>query len=290
MKCPKCGANIQEDSDYCRKCGSKVVKKDDDVFVYLCPICKTPNPKYVTHCVKCGHWMLDTNFKSIPLSEKQYYNSLGVKNYTKKHQEESGNPVIAKILYIIFFVFFIFSSLDVKFGLCVFMAIFGIINILVPIRKLLINRRSTGVKILAVGLVLTVVCANYFDITPTTVSKPKVSMSEYKKQCKPITYDELAHNTEKYVNRNVKLTGQVIQVEERGDSVNLRVNITKGSFDIYKDTIWVNYNLKSKQHHIIEEDIINIWGIVRGRKTYRTIMGSNVTLPEVNAVYIELLN
>ncbi|KGM98305.1 hypothetical protein Z968_00800 [Clostridium novyi A str. 4552] len=64
----------------------------------------------------------------------------------------------------------------------------------------------------------------------------------------------------------------------------------KGKLNVYEDTIWVNYTLKSGQNHIIENDIINIWGNVKGRKKYTAVMGNNITVPEVDAVYIELLN
>jgi hypothetical protein len=31
------------------------------VYGYKCPLCKTVSPESVNYCVKCGHWLLDTN-------------------------------------------------------------------------------------------------------------------------------------------------------------------------------------------------------------------------------------
>ena len=31
------------------------MNNDDEIFVYLCPICKTPNPKSVKYGAKWGH-------------------------------------------------------------------------------------------------------------------------------------------------------------------------------------------------------------------------------------------
>ncbi|MDI3481481.1 MAG: hypothetical protein PWQ97_1136 [Tepidanaerobacteraceae bacterium] len=284
MKCSKCGSELLEDSNYCNKCGSRIIKEEnDDIFAYLCPICKTPNHKSSTYCIKCGHWLLDSNFKAVPLTEKEYYQSIKNENYIGQKKEKHIFPIV---FYSLFLLLFFLVSVSGKIFFSLLIILYGIINIIVPLKKLLINRRLIGVVILIAGIVTMVICSNFYNSNTNNISV--VNIEEYKSQCTTISYDNLAHETEKYVNKKVKLTGQVIQVQENGNRVMLLVNVTKGDFNIYRDTVWINYTLKIGEKHIIENDIINLWGTVKGRKTYKTVLGSQNTIPEIDAVVIEI--
>lgn len=261
---------------------SKNKVNNNDVFVYLCPICKTPNPKFATYCVKCGHWLLSTDFPAQPLNEKEYYNLINNMNYTEQKKRKSVFPIV---FYSLFLLLFLAIPIEGKIFLSLLIILYGIINIIVPLRKLLINKRSVGIIILLAGIVIIVVCStSYNNIQNTTV----VNVNEYKSQCITIPYNKLARETEKYVNTKIKLTGQVIQVQENGNRVMLLVNVTKDDFNIYKDTVLVNYILKDGEKHILQGDIINLWGTVKGRKTYIAVLGNKNTVPEINAVAIEI--
>jgi len=256
---------------------------NDDVFVYLCPICKTPNPKSVKYCIKCGHWLLSTNFPAQPLNEKEYYDFINKINSTQKKSKRSVFPTI---FYSLFFLFFLAVPLEGKILLALLIILYGIINIIVPLRKLLIYKRSVGSVILLGGIFIFIFCSVLYDynIRNTTI----VNISEFKSQCTTIPYEKLARETERYVNSKIKLTGQVFQVQENGNRVVLMVNVTKGNFDIYQDPVWVNYLLKKGEKHILQGDIIDLWGTVKGRKSYITVLGNKMTVPEINAVIIEL--
>jgi hypothetical protein len=76
---------------------------------------------------------------------------------------------------------------------------------------------------------------------------------------------------------------------ESGDSITLRVNITKSKYGYYSDTVYVTYTRKSEnEDRILEDDIITIYGTLGGIETYISILGADVSLPKINAEYIEL--
>lgn len=301
MKCSKCGAEIPNGFQFCGQCGNKVEttydRSGNRAFAYLCPICKTPNPKSVNYCVKCGHWLLDSHFEAIPLSEQQYYQYIN-QNQSKsqrpcKGQRQNVNIVVPIIIYTLYFLILISAPLVAKVFFALFIIPYGIINICVPLRKMLIPKRFIGIIITVFGLILSICLLSYYSpatgstLATGTASSATININQFKSQCTKISYSDLAHSTEKYINKKVAITGQVVQVQETGSSVILRVNMTKDKYGVYENTIWINYTMKSGDSHIIQNDIINIWGSVKDRKTYSTILGGSVTLPEIDAVDIE---
>jgi hypothetical protein len=122
----------------------------------------------------------------------------------------------------------------------------------------------------------------------TTVDKT-ISIDDYKSQSKNIAYDELARDPDKYKSTKVKFTGKIVQIQDNGSNIILRVNVTKGEYNIYKDTIWVNYSYSPNEKKLLENDIVNIWGESKGTKSYQSVLGGQITIPEVNARFIEFV-
>ena len=121
---------------------------------------------------------------------------------------------------------------------------------------------------------------NVVDLTP----------EEYKAKCKSYSFEELARNPSSMRGTYVKLKGEVVQViRGYGNDIALRVNITRwGTYsDYYKDTVYVNYTLPSDGNKILEDDIITIYGQADGEKSYTSTLGATITLPEIDAKYIE---
>lgn len=114
--------------------------------------------------------------------------------------------------------------------------------------------------------------------------------NNFKAECKTYTFEELARNPENIKGQKVKLTGEVIQTAESGwnNSVDLRINITKGEYGLYSDTIYATYTLPEGADKILEDDIITIWGIAEGDYSYTSVLGSKITLPKINVSYIEI--
>jgi hypothetical protein len=91
------------------------------------------------------------------------------------------------------------------------------------------------------------------------------------------SYDDLARNTEQWTGRLVSLAGQVIQVMEDGKRQVLRVNITKTTYG-WEDTILVVYDDGGR---LLDKDVITLVAEVKGRVTYKTVLGAEVTVPQV---------
>ncbi len=114
--------------------------------------------------------------------------------------------------------------------------------------------------------------------------------SDFIKECKNINYKELARNPSKYVGEQLKFTGKVIQVNA-GSSFGYRINVTKGKYDTWSDTVYVSYAVDfSSEPKILEDDIVTFYGAFSGEKTYKTVMDATVTIPEVIALYIDINN
>ena len=67
MKCPKCGFENPEDSQYCEECGTKL-----EVEKFLCPACSAVVKKGAKHCGQCGKELtwVDADYDSIPVPMK----------------------------------------------------------------------------------------------------------------------------------------------------------------------------------------------------------------------------
>lgn len=124
--------------------------------------------------------------------------------------------------------------------------------------------------------------------------KDKETKQNFIDSCKEYYYKEIARNPKDYEGKPAKFRGQVIQVQESGDDIVLRVNVTYEAFEylddgIWNDTVYVEYTRKSEsESRILEKDIINMYGTLNGTKTYETVMGNDMTIPYFQANYIEI--
>ena len=103
-------------------------------------------------------------------------------------------------------------------------------------------------------------------------------------------------NKDKYKGNGYKFEGQIIQVQEGwGDSVDLRINITKEENEyldepLWTDTIYATVEIPDGADKLLEDDVITFWGTCDGDYTYETVMGNNVSLPKIDIKYYELNN
>ncbi len=133
---------------------------------------------------------------------------------------------------------------------------------------------------------------------PTTekpTEDPAKVEQEFKDSCETIDFETLSRNPDKYKGNNYKLTGEVIQVQESswGDTVDLRINITKEEFEyiddvMWTDTIYATVEIPDGEDKILEEDILTFWGTCDGNYTYESVLGSSVSLPKISIKYYEL--
>ncbi len=116
-----------------------------------------------------------------------------------------------------------------------------------------------------------------------------ISEDEYKANCGNVNYTDVARNPNNYIGENVAFKGKVIQIQENGNNVMLRVNVTEGEYGIWDDTLYIEYKRKSKnESRILEDDIITVYGKMNGIKSYQAVMGNQISIPYLLAEYIDI--
>lgn len=128
-----------------------------------------------------------------------------------------------------------------------------------------------------------------------TTAAPKLSPKDYKAKCKKISYEDLARNPDQYKGEYVKFYGKVVQVQNQTllgvdiGSVILRVATKDSGYDSwYDDVVYVTYTKHEGEGNILEDDFVTLYGIYDGTETYTTVMGASVTIPAVDAEYIDV--
>ncbi len=108
---------------------------------------------------------------------------------------------------------------------------------------------------------------------------------DYKSKCKFVTYEEIARNTDAFKGEYFSFTGEIIQVM---DDTYL-MDVTKNEYGYYEDTILVKFDVGNGDK-ILEDDIVTIWGKSSGFVTYTSVLNVEITVPQINALYVEIEN
>lgn len=110
-----------------------------------------------------------------------------------------------------------------------------------------------------------------------------IAIATYKSECRVLPYNDIERNPKNYKGQKAKVTGKVIQAQEGWfDSVTLRVQ------DKNNDIWYVTYTMGENESRILEKDTVTIYGICDGVETYTTILGGSVTIPSIEAKYIDV--
>lgn len=124
--------------------------------------------------------------------------------------------------------------------------------------------------------------------TPTHM-REFISEEDYKAQCNVISYEEIARNPNKYKGQKAVFKGCVHQVIENGKDINIIVGVTDtGFFGFWDDNIYVDYKASANESRILEEDIITMYGELKGLYTYQSVVGSTITIPHFKALFIDI--
>ena len=121
----------------------------------------------------------------------------------------------------------------------------------------------------------------------------EISEDEYKSTCAEIDYKTLARSPETYRGNKYRFKGKVIQVQEPSgfnQKTTLRINVTCGEYGIWDDTIYATVVIPDGNSRILEDDIITMWAEVKGLKTYTTVLGSSLSIPEIEIKYYQIEN
>lgn len=123
-----------------------------------------------------------------------------------------------------------------------------------------------------------------------TVTDTYGSEDEFKEKvrvAKTVSYDDLMRHNEDYVGDFIHLKGEIVQVAGGEDETYVwRVATRENEFSGYSgDVVWVTY----RGSRFLERDIVEIYGLVEGLKTYEAVMGNEVTIPNLNSLEVELI-
>lgn len=121
-----------------------------------------------------------------------------------------------------------------------------------------------------------------------TDSAPSISPAQAKASAITVPYDSLMRNNELYVGKIVHFKGRIVQVSEiSATRYVLRIATEMQPYLGYSEgIIWVNYH----GNRVLEDDIIEIYGQVKGLQSYKAILGNQITIPEVDNIYLELIS
>jgi hypothetical protein len=131
-----------------------------------------------------------------------------------------------------------------------------------------------------------------FPSSPGTSGSPlpsptPISEAAYKASAKSIPYVQLEKDPASMAGTVVTYTGQVVQYDSATTTSNLRINVTANSFG-YTDTIWLDVD-PAQTTNVFRNTVIQFWGEVVGPYTYTSVSGGQITIPEVNAKYVQVV-
>ncbi len=86
--------------------------------------------------------------------------------------------------------------------------------------------------------------------------------------------------------RNNPLVQQGFQFPQDGDVV---FNVLRAALWIghWEDAVYVTFVNYDSNARLLEDDIVDIYGVITGTRTYSTLVGEN-TVPAITVEYIEL--
>ena len=92
-----------------------------------------------------------------------------------------------------------------------------------------------------------------------------------------ITYDQLARTPDEFEGDKVKFTGEVIQVIEGNNTIQIRLAVN-GDYD---NILFCEYSKDIVESRVLENDTITIYGTSYGLYSYQSTMGGQITIPAV---------
>lgn len=159
------------------------------------------------------------------------------------------------------------------------------------------NKRSTGGKALlglvgicCVGLIFIVAIGGMFssdkNTSTTTQSStpaaPAESESQFKSSCQSIDYAVFNKNPNKYIGQKLKFTGEIFQIQEDSSGTFMLLDVTGSG-----DRIAVYYKGQTSAS-IVEGKTVTVYGTGLGSYTYTSQANYKITVPSLDAKYIDI--
>lgn len=142
---------------------------------------------------------------------------------------------------------------------------------------------------LAAGETATVTVSFEDQTCDLSVTCTTVDPAAYKAGCESISYNELARNPNSYIDKDIVIYGQILQVQEDGDDLTLRVGTKDSGYgSYYDDVVMIAYTYSPGESRLLEDDMVYVYGPYYGTYTYESVMGNDITVPAIVAKYIDL--
>lgn len=108
--------------------------------------------------------------------------------------------------------------------------------------------------------------------------------NNYISKCEVKDYQDILRNPNSYKKQYITVTGKVIQISNGWfNSVTIRLN------DSSDNTWYISYSYANdNETKILDGDNISVYGQSTGTTSYTTILGSQVTIPSIDAKYINI--
>ncbi len=107
-----------------------------------------------------------------------------------------------------------------------------------------------------------------------------LSESDFKAQCQDLDFNTVNKNADKYKGEKYKASGKIIQIIEDNNGGKMRLALD-GS---YSDIVYVAYE---GTNDFVEDDYVTVYGYCDGSYSYTSTIGASITLPKIDAKYIE---
>lgn len=114
----------------------------------------------------------------------------------------------------------------------------------------------------------------------TLIKDSNLSEEDFKAQCEQIDFNTLNKNPDNFKGDKLQYSGKIIQIMEDKNGGVIRL-ATDGS---YSDVIYVVYE---GTNSYVEDDYITVYGYCDGSYTYTSTIGASITLPKIDAIYID---
>jgi hypothetical protein len=121
-------------------------------------------------------------------------------------------------------------------------------------------------------------------LSAAEISQQRVARRQaFMNTCTTIPFNQLDKNADGYAGKRVKYYGEIFQIQESYGGGMMLLSVTDMGYDIWSDEIWVNYT-----GHVrgAEGDKLTVYGTVVGSKTYKTQIGGERYVPEIDAKYV----
>ena len=160
-------------------------------------------------------------------------------------------------------------------------------------------------KMLMAGAITTALFVGTIAYAGYTAQNLPIELStiEIRTSSIAVPYDSLMENPDSYVGEIIRYEGEVIQVRHMfGDDYVLRVRTA--DTPLSTDAIWSNFEATSEDERAwldgladrnvldfeskVENPEVYVWGTFKGLRTYTTVIGAELTVPEADVLIMEL--